>query len=119
MHSYSCRGEILCLDRILAFEHVIDLGQVVCPGRDGVWASRRREVLPQVSVFAQETHLFVSWQSARATNGENQRRHTSSYTSGATVRLALSLFCRSNFWTMSLTSPTILTLNIELARPLP
>lgn len=49
---------ILCLDRILALEHVIDLGEIVCSGDDGLGVSSRREVFLQVSMLAEETHLF-------------------------------------------------------------
>ena len=46
-----------CLDLILSSVHVINLSEVVCAGDDRVNVARRLEVLCQVSVLTEDTHL--------------------------------------------------------------
>lgn len=50
-------GNDLCLNFILASEHVVNLGQVVCTGEECVRVAGRLEILLQVGVLTQDAHL--------------------------------------------------------------
>jgi hypothetical protein len=53
------RNKDLCLDLVLAAEHVVHLGQVVNTGADGLDVSSRLEVLLQVSVLTELAHSII------------------------------------------------------------
>lgn len=56
----SVKENRLSLDLVLSSEHVVHLAEVVSTRDNGVGAARGLEVLGQVSMLTQFTHLFIS-----------------------------------------------------------
>ena len=49
----------LCLNSILTTEHIVNVREVVCARSDILKASCRLEVLLQMSLLAEQAHLYI------------------------------------------------------------
>jgi len=77
----------LLLDLVCTPEHAVDACQVICTGEQGVGVASWSVVFLEMGLFAEVAHLGIVKSRDRKENNVLERKLTSSYTSGATVRL--------------------------------
>jgi hypothetical protein len=77
----------LLLDLVRAPEHAVDACQVICAGEQGIGVASRDVVFLEMGLLAEVAHLGIVESRDRKRIMFLERKLTSSYTSGATVRL--------------------------------